>query len=142
MRFVDTNILVYIVDKRDVSKRQIAKAVLSDAMSDPTRYLFGAQTLAEFSNVCLGKFKMSEETVSKYLSYFLEFKIVDYNARTVIRALEIKKLYDLQFYDSLLLATAEANGCTEFLSEDLNDGQIYCGMKAVNPFKTAQEGEK
>ena len=37
--------------------------------------------------------------------------------------------------DSLLLATAEANGCSEFISEDLNDGQIYCGMKIVNPFK-------
>ena len=41
----------------------------------------------------------------------------------------------MQFYDSLLLATAEANGCEEFWSEDLNDGQVYCGMKAVNPFK-------
>ena len=41
----------------------------------------------------------------------------------------------MQFYDSLLLATAEANGCSEFISEDLNDGQIYCGMKIVNPFK-------
>ena len=25
--------------------------------------------------------------------------------------------------------------CHEFWSEDLNDGQIYCGVKAVNPFK-------
>ena len=59
-----------------------------------------------------------------------------------VRALQIQEQYQLQFYDSLLLAAAEANGCTEFLSEDLNDGQIYCGMKAVNPFKTAQEGGK
>ncbi len=22
------------------------------------------------------------------------------------------------------------------LTEDLNDGQVYCGIKAVNPFKT------
>ena len=44
------------------------------------------------------------------------------------------KCDQLQFYDSLLLATAEANGCDVFLSEDLNPGQIYCGMTAVNPF--------
>ena len=43
--------------------------------------------------------------------------------------------YDLQFYDSLLLATAKENECDEFLTEDLNDGQMYCGIKAVNPFK-------
>ena len=43
--------------------------------------------------------------------------------------------YGLQFYDSLLLVAASESGCSEFISEDLNDGQIYCGMKAVNPFK-------
>ena len=51
----------------------------------------------------------------------------------------IKVRYGLQYYDSLLLATAEANGCEEFCSEDLNDGQTYCGIKAVNPFKVAQK---
>ena len=50
-----------------------------------------------------------------------------------------KVRYGLQYYDSLLLATAEANGCEEFCSEDLNDGQAYCGIKAVNPFKVAQK---
>ena len=51
------------------------------------------------------------------------------------QAIDIRSRYGLQFYDSLLLATAEANGCEEFWSENLNDGQTYCGMKAVNPFK-------
>lgn len=35
----------------------------------------------------------------------------------------------------LLLAAAEANGCDEIWTEDLSDGQTYCGVKAVNPFK-------
>jgi len=26
-------------------------------------------------------------------------------------------------------------GCDEIQTEDLNDGQTYCGIKAVNPFK-------
>ena len=45
-----------------------------------------------------------------------------------------KQSIALQFYDSLLLAAAESAGCDEFLTEDLNDGQVYCGIKAVNPF--------
>ena len=28
-----------------------------------------------------------------------------------------------------------ASGCDEFWTEDLNDGQSYCGIKVVNPFK-------
>ena len=50
-------------------------------------------------------------------------------------ALEIKGQYGIQFYDALMVAAAEASGCDEILTEDLNDGQIYCGVKAVNPFK-------
>ena len=38
----------------------------------------------------------------------------------------------------MMLAAAERAGAEEFYSEDLNDGQIYCGMKAVNPFKTKE----
>jgi len=34
-------------------------------------------------------------------------------------------------------ATAEKLGCTEIVSEDLNDGQLYHGMAVVNPFKSA-----
>ncbi|MBR4251546.1 MAG: hypothetical protein IKQ15_04520 [Kiritimatiellae bacterium] len=40
-----------------------------------------------------------------------------------------------QFYDSLMLAAAESAGCREILTEDLNDGQMYGTIKAVNPFK-------
>lgn len=30
---------------------------------------------------------------------------------------------------------AESAGCDEILTEDLNDGQMYGSVKAVNPFK-------
>ena len=134
MKFIDTNVLVYIADKHDVDKREIAKKVVSDAMRSPEEYLLSAQALAEFSNVCLRKFDMDEETVRDYLGFLRVLKVVSYSAANVERALEIKTKYKLQFFDSLLLSTAEANGCDMFLSEDLNPGQIYCGMVAVNPF--------
>ena len=51
------------------------------------------------------------------------------------KGLDVMMRYGIQFYDSLLLVSAAESGCSEFISEDLNDGQIYCGMKVVNPFK-------
>lgn len=37
-------------------------------------------------------------------------------------------------------ATArEMSCCHEILSEDLNDGQIYRGMLAINPFKESND---
>ena len=38
-------------------------------------------------------------------------------------------------YEGELLAAAERAGADTFLSEDLADGETYCGIKAVNPFK-------
>ncbi|MBR6733799.1 MAG: hypothetical protein IKL96_05300 [Kiritimatiellae bacterium] len=49
--------------------------------------------------------------------------------------MELRKQYGLQFYDVLLLAAAESAGCDKILTEDLNDGQVYCGITAENPFK-------
>ena len=39
------------------------------------------------------------------------------------------------FFDSLLLASAERDGCGVLYTEDLNDGQLYGAVRAVNPFK-------
>ena len=43
--------------------------------------------------------------------------------------------YGIQHYDALVVSAAEKLGSHEIVSEDLNDGQLYRGMKAVNPFK-------
>ena len=52
------------------------------------------------------------------------------------RAAEIKGLYGLQFYDAQIVAAAESAGCEELWSEDMGDGQEYCGVRCINPFET------
>ena len=34
-----------------------------------------------------------------------------------------------------IVAAAERLGCDRILTEDLNDGQVYCSITAVDPFK-------
>ena len=38
-------------------------------------------------------------------------------------------------YSVLVVSAAEKLGCHEIVSEDLSDGQLYHGMRAINPFK-------
>jgi predicted nucleic acid-binding protein len=38
------------------------------------------------------------------------------------------------YWDSLIIAAAELAGCTQIISEDLNDGQAYFGINVQNPF--------
>ena len=134
MKFIDTNVLIYFVDGRNQAKQSIARTVIADAIGNP-EYVMSLQVLNEFANVSLKKLGMTEDEVRQYIEAFQRMRIVFQQSGWTVRALEIRKQYGLQFYDSLLLAAAEASGCDEFWTEDLNDGQMYCGIKAVNPFK-------
>ena len=134
MKFIDSNVLVYSADPRDAVKQRIAKMIVMSARNSGD-FIITAQVINEFANVALNKLGKTNEDVSKFIWLFREIKTVDVRLAWSTRALEIMKRYDLQFYDSLLLAAAEALGCDEFLTEDLNDGQMYGSVKAVNPFK-------
>lgn len=134
MTFLDTNVLVYSVDKKNELKQAIARKIVIDAING-SGCLISAQVLNEFSNVALLKLQMTVAEVCKFVSMFKRMNVVSLDFEWTERALDIKGRYDIQFFDSLLLAAAEANGCDEIFTEDLNDGQIYCGIKAVNPFK-------
>jgi len=132
--FLDTNILVYSVDKKNPSKQVLAREIVVDAINGGD-YMISAQVLNEFSNVALLKLQMTVAEVGKFVSIFKQMNVVSLDFKWTERALEIKGRYGIQFFDSLLLAAAEANGCDEIYTEDMNDGQVYCGIKAVNPFK-------
>ena len=134
MKFIDSNVFVYFADGRNPKKQAIARAVLADAIGN-RQYVISSQVLHESANVSLKKLGMTEDEVRKYVEEFQHIRVVFQQDGLTVRALEIRKQYGLQFYDSLLLATAESVGCDTFLTKDLNDGQIYCGIKAVNPFK-------
>ena len=134
MKFVDTNVLIYFIDSRNTAKQSIARAVLANAIGS-RQYVISAQVLNEFANVALKKLGMTEDEVRQCIEAFQHIHVVFQQSGWTVRALEIRKQYGLQFYDSLMLAAAEFVGCDEILTEDLNDGQIYCGVKAVNPFR-------
>ncbi|MDK9693333.1 MAG: PIN domain-containing protein [Sulfurimonas sp.] len=85
----------------------------------------------------LKKFKLSSAQVENAL---LELdtivNIVDFDLSTQIKALHIKNKYNLQFYDSLIIATALENRCTTLYSEDMHHDMIVENrIKIINPFK-------
>jgi predicted nucleic acid-binding protein len=115
-------------------KQVIARDLIAAAL-DNQQYSITLQVLNEFANVALAKLSMTEDEVCDFISYFRNVRVQMPKPEWTDRALAIRKQYGIQFYDSLLLAAAEASGCDEILTEDLNDGQTYCGIKAINPFK-------
>ena len=134
MRFIDSNVLIYAVDDTDADKQRIARSVVYRAISSAD-FMISVQVINEFCAVSFRKLMKPVDEIDGFLSVLEGITTVPVLQSWTRRALWIMNRYNLQFFDSLLLAAAEANGCDEILTEDLNDGQVYCGIKAVNPFK-------
>ena len=133
MTFLDTNILVYSVDGKDPVKQGIARKILIEALVS-REFLISAQVLNEFSNIALLKLKMSIQEVRRFIEIFGQINVVSIDRSWTDKALSLKEKFGTQFFDSLLLVAAEANGCDTILTEDLNDGQMYGSVMAVDPF--------
>ena len=134
MKFLDSNILIYAAD--DAQTDKFARACdIVDAAVHGNGFVISAQVLNEFSSVMYRKLKKTDEEVRELVLIAQNIKTVPVLPEWTQLAIDIKARYGIQFYDSLLLAAAQANGCEEFWSEDLNDGQMYGSVKAVNPFK-------
>ena len=134
MRFFDTNILLYAATDQDPRKGDISRELIAHAITVNHDGCISTQVLGEFANVMTGKLRQSQETVDGYLDYFRDLLKTDVTIDLVRHAMDVKAECGIQFYDALIVSTAEKLGCTEIVSEDLNPDQTYRGMAVVNPF--------
>ena len=131
--FLDTNILIYCYSVDEKNKQEKALDLVDRYSEDS---IISTQVINELSNILFKKFKLSsieiERTILEIDNYI---DIVNFFMTTQIKALKIKDKYKLQFYDSLIIATAIENQCTVLYSEDMQDGLLIDDiLTIVNPF--------
>ena len=132
--FFDTNILVYSVDENDFQKKEIASRLLTDASISRTG-IISTQSLQEFYNVAVKKLKLSKQIAKEYVELFSsQLTVRQVTVPLILNAIDISIKNKLSFWDSLILSSANDNGCIIVYSEDLNNGQIVGGTKILNPF--------
>ena len=134
MRFFDTNILVYAASRKDLRKRDIALDLIRHALEDGRNGAISMQILQEFTNVMLKRSLATDEQVEGYYSYFYRLVRTEVTSDMLRDAIHVRREYGIQYHDAVMVAAAKKLGCHEILTEDLNDGQLYCGMVAINPF--------
>lgn len=131
--FIDTNVIVYANDRRDPAKQQRAMAVVAEHMRSGTAVV-STQVLQEYANVALTQLKQEDAVVLRILRLLESLKVVSMSAALVRRAVEIRKVYDVGFWDACIIGAAEEADCDSILSEDFNADQYYGGIVVVNPF--------
>jgi predicted nucleic acid-binding protein len=127
--FADTNVLLYLLSD-DVVKKTRAKQLLGG------HPVISLQVANEFSNVCLKKLKLTSEALLSALRIIEKYAVfVPFGLQTIHKAIALQSHYKLQYYDSLIIATALENDCNILYSEDMQHGIVINNqLKIINPF--------
>ena len=133
--FLDTNVVVYAAAAdSDTNKRERALDLLE-------RAAFGtsAQVLQEVYVAVVRKLAvpLEPETALEWIEQLAVFPCVAVDSAIVRIAIEKSERYRISFWDAAILAAAEALDAKVLYTEDLNDGQLYGSVRAVNPFRVA-----
>ncbi len=129
--FIDSNIIVYLVDNRSKEKTKKAQDFLSPD------FFISTQVIAENVNVCLKRLHLNKETTFDFARRILNrFRILQITEATLLKSFEISIKYQLSSWDSIIIATAILNNCSIIYSEDMQDGLIVeNSVTIINPFK-------
>ena len=141
MRFFDTNMLVYAATNQEPQKGDIARELIQHALEVNHDGVISVQVMTEFANVMKTRFNAAATEIDEWVSQFYPLLVTEVTMDVVRNALYIKEEYGIQFYDALIVSSAEKLGCHEIVTEDLNPNQTYRGMAVVNPFKSCLSPE-
>ena len=133
--FLDTNILVYTVDRNDKKKLSQARKLLENVIAND-KPVISTQVLQEFYSATTTKLKLDKIIAKNIIHNFRNMEIVQIDLGIIEQGIDISLLSQISFWDSLIIAAAEQANCNMIYSEDLNDTQTIRGIKIVNPFKS------
>lgn len=132
--FFDTNILVYLMDKRNLKKRNTSRELVRKAAANGEAVI-STQVLQEFYVVATKKLNLGPIIAKSIMHTFENMEVVTIGKETINEAIDASIQYKLSFWDALILAAAESAKCDVLYSEDLNEGQVMRNLRIVNPLK-------
>lgn len=134
-RFIDTNILLYSIsrDPAEAAKRDRAVALLAaDDLG------LSAQVLQEFyvqATRSTRRDALPHDIASGLVRAWSRFPVQEISLAIVTSALEIHRAHGFSYWDSAIIAAAQALGCRLLLSEDMSHGRRIGDLTILDPFR-------
>jgi predicted nucleic acid-binding protein len=130
--FVDTNILIYSYDKNAGDKHRMCKNLVKSCWNAEPIPFISIQVIQEFFVNVYKKshdLPLSIQLAADYLSW----NVVENNTSLLMESFAIMKRYQTSYWDSAIIAAANRSNVDELWTEDLNSGQMYGTVRAINP---------
>ena len=133
--FVDTNVLLYARDTTEPRKRPLAAAWLEHLWREQLGRT-SVQVLSEYYINATHKLDPGLAPVEAWgdVSALMAWRPQPSDEALLKRGHEIELRYRLGWWDCLIVAAAQVQGCALLLSEDLQDGGVYGGVTVRSPF--------
>jgi predicted nucleic acid-binding protein len=131
--FVDTNVLLYAMDKANLQKQHMAQNWRAELWKS-RRGRISFQVLQEFYANVAQKWPALRDQARAEVRDLTAWRPVSVDSAVLEQAWKIQDRYHLSFWDSLIVAAAKAASCRYLLTEDLQPGQDLNGVLVVNPF--------
>jgi len=132
---VDTNVFVYAHTVDEPAKRNRAREWL-EILWNEQRGRTSIQVLTEFFSVATrGKaLDLSQDEAWEVVRSLSAWQPHALDTESLNRAHDLLRRYELNWWDCLVVAAAQAQGCSLLLTEDLQDKANYGGIVVRNPF--------
>ena len=130
---LDSNILIYAEGGNDDYRRDLAHQIIGSVV--PNKILIPIQSASETMNWLIKKAKIEANTASRKMNWWLEkFPVQSTSVDVFEGAADLCVAHQLQFFDSIILASAWVGDAQILLSEDMQDGFKWRGVTVANPF--------
>lgn len=138
--FVDTNVFLYSFDDTDLAKQARARQWIARCWQQRIGRI-STQVMNEFYHNAITKFRkhVSQQEARQEVRQLRLWQPPHLDTYTVDGAWALQDRFALSYWDALVVSSAQQQGCSFLLSEDLQDGQQFDSVHKINPFTNEPE---
>lgn len=139
MNAVDTNVIIYRIDRRDPRKRLQARDLLHRLARDEAPTIIPWQVLGEYARQLRAwkdQRSLSNVAFERYLAVVRAlFPVIMPTEQVLDLAIDLASRHSLSHWDSMLLGACKECGVTTLYTEDMGAPLQVDSIRLINPFK-------
>lgn len=141
--FVDTNLWVYRLDRREADKSAFVHDWLRELATEH-EIVVSTQVMIELRSVVTRKFEppLSADDTRVALEVLGAFEVVGAHSSLVLDAHELAVRERLSWFDALILESAIRSSCDVLYSEDFDHQRRFGPLTVLNPFLDEPQTER
>lgn len=136
MQFVDTNVLLYAISRDPAEARKARRA--NELLAAGNAGL-SVQVLQEFYVQATRASRpdaITHEQATGLIDAWRRFPVQEMTVDVMVAAFETRRRFRIAYWDAAIIEASRALGCAVVLSEDLDTGTDYDGVRVRDPFAT------